>query len=172
VAAPLAITAYLRAYGPATPAHVRSWLARGRVSGKQLKHWFSSLGDVLAKVDVEGEEMYVLAVDADSLLDSKPTRTVRFLPGFDQWVLGPGTNDTHVIPAGRRAQVSRTAGWIAPLVVVGGVVSGTWALSHDRVEIRSFAELGRAPSSALEAEVERLSELIGRPLALELGELS
>ena len=172
VAAPLAITAYLRAYGPATPAHVRSWLARGRVSGKQLKHWFSSLGDVLAKVDVEGEEMYVLAVDADSLLDSKPTRTVRFLPGFDQWVLGPGTNDTHVIPAGRRAQVSRTAGWIAPLVVVGGIVSGTWALNHDRVEIRSFAELGRAPSSALEAEVERLSELIGRPLALELGELS
>ena len=168
-AAPRAITAYLRAYAPATPAHVRRWLGRGRISGKQLTHWFSTLGALLARVDVDGEEMFVLAADADSLLDSKPSRSVRLLPGFDQWVLGPGTDDTHVIPAGRRAQVSRTAGWIAPLAVVGGVVSGTWALNQDRVVIQWFAELGRAPSAALAAEVERLSGLVGRPLALELA---
>ena len=113
--------------------------------------------------------MFVLAADADSLLDSKPSRSVRLLPGFDQWVLGPGTDDTHVIPSGRRAQVSRTAGWIAPLAVIGGVVSGTWALNQDRVVIQWFAELGRAPSAALAAEVERLSGLVGRPLALELA---
>ena len=168
-AAPRAITAYLRAYGPATPAHVRRWLGRGRISGKQLTHWFSTLGALLARVDVDGEEMFVLAADADSLLDSKPSRSVRLVPGFDQWVLGPGTDDTHVIPAGRRAQVSRTAGWIAPLAVIGGVVSGTWALNQDRVVIQWFAELGRAPSAALAAEVERLSGLVGRPLALELA---
>jgi hypothetical protein len=80
------------------------------------------------------------------------------------------TDDTHVIPPGRRAHVSRTAGWIAPLVLVGGVVSGTWALNLDRVEIEWFAELGPTPSAALEAEVEKLSGLVGRPLALELGQ--
>ena len=168
-AAPIAIANYLRAYGPATPAHVRRWLARGRVSGRQLKHWFAELGDSLARVEVDGEEMHVLAADVDALVDSTPSRAVRLLPGFDQWVLGPGTDDTHVIPPGRRARVSRTAGWIAPLVVVGGVVSGTWALNQDRVEIQWFAELGRAPTAALGAEVERLSGLIGRPLALVVG---
>jgi len=88
---------------------------------------------------------------------------------FDQWVLGPGTEDTHVIPAGRRAWVSRTAGWIAPTVVVGGgLVSGTWSLNRDRVAVKWFSELGAMPRSALEADVERLSGLIGRPLELAL----
>jgi hypothetical protein len=104
----------------------------------------------------------------DELVSSKPTETLRLLPAFDQWVLGPGTDDTHVIPPGRRAAVSRTAGWIAPVVVAGGVVSGTWELDRDTVRVGWFAESGRPRRRELDAEVERLGSILGRPLKTEL----
>ena len=35
------------------------------------------------------------------------TTAMRLLPGYDQWVLGPGTADAHVVPPARRTLVSR-----------------------------------------------------------------
>jgi hypothetical protein len=46
---------------------------------------------------------------------------VRFVPGHDQWVVGPGTKDVDFTPPSRRDLVTRKAS----LVVVGGVVCGT-----------------------------------------------
>jgi hypothetical protein len=121
----------------------------------------------MSQVEVDGEIAYVLADDLDSLLATEPVRGVRLLPGFDQWVLGPGTDDPHVVPPGRRAAVSRQSGWIAPLVVAGGVVRGTWKLEGDQVRIGWFAEAGRPPRVALAEEVARLAELVGRRLSHE-----
>jgi len=67
-----------------------------------------------------------------------------------------------------RTSVSRTAGWIAPLLVVGGVVRGTWTRDGDRVTIEWFAESGKPPSAALGQEVDRLSRLVGRLLTYEV----
>jgi hypothetical protein len=157
---------YFEVYGPATPAHVRNWLARGRVSVKQQRAWFATVADDVTKVDVDGAEMYIRTEDADSLAAAKATDALRFLGGFDQWVLGPGTDDPHVIPPHRRSAVSRTAGWIAPVVLVGGVVRGTWALDADRVAIEWFSEGGKPPRAQLESEVGRLSQILGRSLTV------
>jgi hypothetical protein len=165
-AAPRAINAYLGAYGPATPTQLRNWLARGRISGRQLKHWFGELADSLTKIDVDGDEMLIRTEDVDSLANAKSAATVRLLGGFEQWVLGPGTDDTHIIPAGRRSAVSRTSGWIAPIAVVGGVVSGTWSFEAQEVVIEWFAECGPPPMPELETEASRLSARLGRPLSL------
>ena len=87
--------------------------------------------------------------------------------GFDQWVLGPGTDDPHVIAPARRTDVSRQSGWIAPLVVAGGVVGGTWDLDGDVVRVAWFAEAGKPPARrALEREAKRLATIMGRPLQL------
>ena len=94
---------------------------------------------------------------------------MRLLPGFDQYVLGPGTADGHVVPTARRAAVSRQAGWISPVVVAGGVVSGTWELDGDQVRVAWFGEAGKPPRRALDAEVLRLSELLDRDLESEIG---
>src|SRR3954469_11914150 len=64
--------------------------------------------------------------DVDALVDATPTDTLRLLPAFDPWVLGPGTADPHILDPARRAAVSRAAGWIAPVVTSGGLVVGTW----------------------------------------------
>ena len=111
---------------------------------------------------MDGERAYVLAEQLDELASARPTAAVRLLPGFDQYVLGLGTEDVHVVPAARRAAVSRQSGWISPIVVAGGVVRGTWALDGDQLRIAWFSEAGRPPRTALEAEVARLSSILDR----------
>jgi Winged helix DNA-binding domain len=163
-AAPAAIASYFRAYGPTTIDAFGGWLAGGWFGKRQLRAWFSDLEGRMVEVDVEDERAYVLAEDADQLAATTPTNAVRLLPGFDQYVLGPGTGDAHVVPAARRAAVSRQSGWISPVVVAGGVVCGTWELDGDEARIAWFREAGKPPRSGLEAEVGRLAAILERDL--------
>jgi winged helix DNA-binding protein len=169
VAGPRAVLAYVATYGPATPNGFRNWLSRGLIPTKQVKGWIAELGDRLATVDLEGETAYVTAEHLDELASTRPSTTVRFLGGFDQWVLGPGTDDPHVIAAPRRTDVSRTAGWIAPVVVTGGVVTGTWETDGDRLRVAWFHQAGRPPAAKLNAETKRMAGIMDRPLTLEVA---
>jgi hypothetical protein len=163
-AAPAAMAAYLRAYGPSTADAFGSWLAGGWFGKRQLRAWFEGLKEQLAEVDVDGHRAYVLAEDVEELAAASPTTAVRLLPGFDQYVLGPGTGDERIIAASRRAAVSKQSGWIAPVVVAGGVVRGTWELDGADVRVAWFKEAGRAPKASLRAEVVRLSSILDRDL--------
>jgi hypothetical protein len=167
-AAPRAIAAYFRAYGPTTIDAFGNWLAGGWFGKRQLRAWFDELGDQVTEIEVNGDRAYVLAEDVDELARGRPTTTVRLLPGFDQYVLGPGTDDGRVVPSARRAAVSRQAGWISPVVVAGGAVTGTWELDGDRVAIAWFGEAGRPPRSAVEAEVTRLASILDCPLGSDI----
>jgi hypothetical protein len=156
-----AVEAYFRAYGPATPDHLSYWLGDGLGAGrKRIRSWLAGLGDRLVTVGVDDEPAQVLAEDLDELASTPASTAVRLLPGYDQWVLGPGTADAHVVPPARRPLVSRQAN----LVVAGGVVSGTWSLADDQLVADWFAEAGRPPRDALAAEVTRLATILGRPL--------
>jgi Winged helix DNA-binding domain len=167
-AAPAAILAYLSAYGPATVEGFANFIARGSVSKRSLKTWFAALGDRVIEIEVGGERSYVRPEDVDALAAAKPTKALRLLPGFDQWVLGPGTNDPRIVAPARRAAVSRQAGWISPVVVVvGGVVVGTWELDGSTARVSWFAEAGRAPVRALGEEVGRIGQIVGRELTVE-----
>ncbi len=156
-----AVEAYFRAYGPATPDHVQYWLGEGLGAGrKRIQSWIAGLGDRLAVVDIDGEPAYILREDLEALAATPATTAVRLLPGYDQWVLGPGTADAHVVPPARRALVSRKAN----LVIAGGVVSGTWSLTGDQAVVAWFAEAGPPPGEALAEEVARLASILDRPL--------
>ena len=140
-----AVEAYFRAYGPATPDHVRYWLGEGLgVPRKRIQSWIAGFGDRLAAVDIDGESAYVLREDLEELAATPATTAVRLLPGYDQWVLGPGTADAHVVPPARRTLVSRQAN----IVIVGGVVSGTWSLTDDQVVVAWFAEAVPTPAGS------------------------
>ena len=168
-AAPIVIRAYLTAYGPATTENLRNWLARGRVNVRRLRVWVAELGDQLTKVEVDGEPAWMRTEDIDDLAVARPSTAVRLLPGFDAYVLGPGTDDPHVIAPARRPAVSRPAGWISPVVIAGGVVAGTWDVDRDTARITWFREAGRVPKKALGSEVARLSPLVGRDLGVEVS---
>jgi hypothetical protein len=167
-AAPVAVAAYLGTYGPATAGAFGSWLSGGWFGKRQLRGWFEALGNRLTEVDMEGDRAYVLTADVEELRSTKPTRAVRLLPGFDQYVLGPGTGDGHVVPAARRSAVSKQSGWIAPVVISGGVVRGTWELDGEHVRVMWFAESGKPPRAALKKEIERVSSILDRDLRLEI----
>jgi hypothetical protein len=156
-AARVAIPAYLGAYGPASAAAFDQWLIRGASKKAALRGWFDGLvGDgVLAQVDVEGERLYARAEDLESLADVEPFGEARLLPPFDQFVLGPGTADTRMVPKERRAQVSRAAGWISGVVAYRGRVAGVW----DADGTTLFEEQGRVPAKQLAAERARLEAI-------------
>ena len=168
-AAPLAIASYLRAYGPADADAFGRWIGSGRIKKRLLRSWFESLGPRLAEVDVGGDRAFVLAEDLDDLVSTKPTRALRLLPGFDQFVMGPGTDDGHVTPARRRAAVSKQSGWIAPVVLAGGVIRGTWGIDGNRLHVEWFKEAGTVQLAALRAEAKRLSAIVDRELRLEVA---
>jgi hypothetical protein len=167
-AAPAAVESYLRVYGPATFEGLAAWLG-GAVDKRRLRAWFRGLADRLADVEIDGRQAHILAEDLDELVATKPTGAVRLVPGFDQYVLGPGTEDPLVIPPGRRGAVSRQAGWISAVVLVDGVIRGTWELAQDEVRVAWFKEGGRPPRAAIGDEVTRLSALLDRSLGIAIG---
>jgi len=161
-AGPRAITAYLRTYGPATFDHVHYWLGNGLSAGRRrIDGWLSELRDQLAAVDVEGTTAYVVRADVDSLVAARPSTAVRFLPGHDQWVMGPGTKDVHVTPQSRRDLVTRKAN----PVTVGGVVCGTWAPTGAELTV-TWLDGRRRPDEDIEHEAARIAGLLGRDLDL------
>lgn len=154
------IPAYLRAYGPATAETFDAWLFRGQTRKAMLRGWFAALGDTLATVEVEGTPAYLLAEDVDDLAKTKPTKAVRLLPGFDQYVLGAGTGAAEIVPPAHRKEVSRTAGWISPVVVAGGRVVGTWESADGKVDVRLFEDSPALSKKLLDAEVKRQTALL------------
>lgn len=165
-AGPHAIASYFRAYGPATHDHIHHWLGEGLSAGrKRLQSWVAGLEHRLVAVDVDGEPAYVLGEDVDELLTTQATDSLRLLPGHDQWVMGPGTKDVHVVPPARRTPVTRKAN----LVVVGGVVTGTWSTRGEEVVVTWFSENGKPPRKALEKECSRLATILGRPLQVAVA---
>ena len=163
-AGPAAITAYLRTYGPATLDHLSYWLVEGLSAGRRrLEGWFGELSERMVAVDVEGTTAYLMREDVDALEASRPSEAVRFLPGHDQWVIGPGTKDVHVTPSSRRDLMTRKAN----PVTAGGVVCGTWTRRGDQLTVAWLDERGR-PDAAIEQEVARLSGNLDLDLNLTL----
>jgi hypothetical protein len=163
-AGPRAVAAYFRTYGPATLDNLRYWLGNGLSAGrKRLDSWFAGLGERLVAVDLQGTVAYVAREDLDALVVAQPSEAVRFLPGHDQWVMGPGTKDTHITPETQRDLMTRKAN----PVIAGGVVSGTWARKDDEIRV-TWLDDRRRPRQAIERETDRLAAILDTDLHLSL----
>jgi winged helix DNA-binding protein len=176
-AARVLVPAYLDVHGPASPTAFDAWLLRGGTRRPTLRRWFAELVEdgVIAPVtvhddghapdgaqpDADPEPRYARVADLDDLAADSPwdpDEQVRLLPAFDQWILGPGTGEAAVLAPRHRARVSRTAGWIAPVVLHRGRVVGTW---EDEDTEPDWFDGERLPSAAaLAAERERRRRLI------------
>jgi hypothetical protein len=172
-AAPTVIAAYLGAYGPSTPEVFDAWLTRNSHKKTTLRRWFGDMGERLVEVDVEGQAGLMLSEYLDELVDTKPSDSVRLLGAFDQYILGPGTGDARILAGEHRAKVSRPAGWISPIVVVGGRIVGVWEIDGGHLSVSMFAG-EPAPSAkalkALKAEAARVAAVSGAgTLSVRLG---
>ncbi len=162
-AARTVVPAFLAAHGPATPAAFDAWLLRGATPKARLRRWFADLvaDGTLTEVDVDGETRHARTADLDDLAAATPAGP-RLLGPFDPYVLGAGTGDPDLVPPAHRGEVSRAAGWIAPVVLAAGRVMGTWSVEEDRLAITWFA----GPVPDLEDERAVWSRVLGRALTL------
>nr|WP_221333575.1 winged helix DNA-binding domain-containing protein [Nocardia transvalensis] len=160
-AAPHVVSTYLGAYGPATQDAFSAWLLRGALPKSTVRRWFTALGASLTEVDVEGRRAWLRTEDADDLAATTPDASVHLLGPFDQYILGPGTNDPALLPPAHRPKISRTAGWISPLVLTAGRITGTWDTTPDTLTVTMFD--GNPPPTTLESELAAISRATATP---------
>jgi Winged helix DNA-binding domain len=143
---------FLSANGPATAADVARWWGEQPAPAKR---WFRDNADALATVEIDGDGGYaVRAEDADELAGipdggTDPADAPLLLPGFDPWVIAPLSHRRRAIPEGREAEVSRTAGWISPVLVMDGRIAGVWE-PGPAPTVQPFAPLPAATGRAVE----------------------
>lgn len=165
-AGPQAVLAYLDGYGPAALERLQYWLGEGLSGGRRrIDDWLRQVRPQLAEVEVGGRVRYLPAVLLEEVLDARADESVVLLPGYDQWVLGPGTADESVVPRGLRPAVTKGAN----LVLAGGRVVGTWRRAKDMLEVGWSG--GSVPTDALDAAAGRLGRLVGEALEVIVGTL-
>ncbi len=159
---------FLAAYGPATYHDLARWWTGGGVSiARQL---IASLGGEVSSVDLDGVRAWMLAAHVLELRELPPARSVRLLPGFDQYVVGASYHAGHLLPGDLRGRVYRPQGWISPVLLVNGFMRGTWRheIRGSRIDvlIEPFTKLPAWVRRAAAQEAERLANFLGCGLSL------
>jgi hypothetical protein len=160
-----AITGYLAGYGPATDESLYYWLGSGLGAGRRrIAGWLQELADTVSRVDVGGQPAYLLTEHVDQLAARTAADRAALLTGYDQWMMGPGTADPHVVPPALRPAVTRGGN----PVLIGSTIVGTWKVAKNVLTVSSQGDL-RAPASgagSLAAAADRVGALLGRRLDL------
>ncbi|MCI4350999.1 MAG: winged helix DNA-binding domain-containing protein [Thermoplasmata archaeon] len=153
---------YLHAFGPATPADFAWWTGMTLSGARSI---WALEEDALARVNVDGREAWILRRDLPELEMAVIDRpSVRLLPFFDSFVLGQKDRG-HLVDAPQYGHVYRGQGWVAPVVLSDGRVTGVW--SHTArgprldLRVRSFAPMKRALATRVRAEGRDLARFLG-----------
>jgi hypothetical protein len=157
---------FLTAYGPATYHDLARWWSGGGVT--TARKWIAALGEEAIEIDLEGTRAWMLAADMRELWEMAPVKSVRLLPGFDQYVVGASCHAAHLLPGDLRSRVFRPQGWISPVLLVNGRMEGTWRhqMKSSRVEVtvEPFRTQPSWVKRAAGEEAERLAAFLGGTL--------
>jgi len=157
---------YLAAYGPASKAEILRWW--GAQQPKLIRPALDDLLEELAEVDVDGRRGLIRREDIPSIEAASPMDDgVHLLGPFDPLIVGAGLRDL-LIPAAHTKRVSRTAGWISPVVLVGGEVVGVWTSAPDGDRLRLTIDLFGRPSAVLRRAIEVAATRVGAVQSAEV----
>jgi hypothetical protein len=139
---------YLRAYGPASVADMRSWSGISR-----LGETFKSIRDEL--VAFEGEDGRVLYDLSDAPRpDADTPAPPRFLPDFDNVLLGFADRSRMMSAEDSKRLVAKTRSFRA--VLIDGTVAGGWAIKMEkgaaRLQVEPYRKVTKKDARAVEAE--------------------
>jgi len=162
---------YLAAYGPATLGDLLRWWGLSVVA--VMKPIMASLGGRLTEVEVDGVRAYVRAEDVDAIEGTRSRRgRVVLVGGFDPLIVGAGLRE-QLIPAAHLKRVSRTAGWISPVVLLDGVAAGVWDAvrtgSSVAITVDTFEDATPELRSAIAGAAERVGLAQSVPVAVRYG---
>ncbi len=160
---------WLRVYGPGSKEELALWWG---VSLGRAQKSLVSLGDELVEVSIEGRPGVALAEDASALESATPDSRARLLAGFDPHVVGFFPREGLVEPE-FKPRVSRTSGWISPVVLVRGEAVGVW--KHElrkgtlKITVEPFAKLPAARLRELGTDAERFAAALGAKPSVTLA---
>ena len=162
---------FLDVHGPATSADFARWFG---VPDRPARLLLADHADDLVVAAVDGLTGWMTPAGAEALAAAPPAEGIILLGGFDPYVLAPISHRSAIIPDGHMDAVSRTAGWISAVVLVDGLVAGTWTAEQapegTTVVVDPFAPL----SSEVAQELARCAEALGgrllpAPVALRMA---
>ena len=159
VALRLLIRRYLAAFGPASLADIAQFA--GQVPPR-IRPVLEKLAPSLKRFsDERGHVLFDLPHAPRPTADT--TAPVRFLPRYDELLIGYEHRD-RVIAARHRSAVYSKNAIIEAVFLVDGWAAGTWALTTTKsdsvVRIRPFGKLGRAERAAAVEEGEALARFM------------
>ena len=132
---------YLAAFGPAATADLRAWCGLAGLPGA-----VAAVRDELVSFrDERGREL--LDLPGAPRPDPDTPAPVRFLPAFDNAILGYDDRDRIIDTAHRHLSVAGER-----VVLVDGRVSATWARDDDTVVVRALRRFTRAERGAVAEE--------------------
>lgn len=147
------VRAYLRAFGPASPADIASW------AGLKLGQIKAAIARLELRRFRREDDTELVDLPRLALPDPETPAPPRFLPTWDATLLVHARR-TQILPEEHRPKVfSIKTPQSVPTFLIDGRVAGTWRWEKDRVRIKPFGQLAKADRAAVEAEAERLARL-------------
>jgi hypothetical protein len=142
---------FLHWFGPATKAGFTRWAG---VSPRDASETWKQIEDRLVPVEVEGEQRFMLAADADVLADAEPIRGVRLLPADDPFTK---VDKKLLVPDAKRRTIvlppaGESPGYIPGAVLVDGEIVGAWQRQQRKVTIHPFSRLSSQVREAIEQD--------------------
>lgn len=157
---------YLAAYGPATLTDFSHWSG---ISMQELKPQLHSLiGPGVVEVPVGQKSCFLLREDVAVLEENHGGEAcIRLLPNFDSYLLAHREKD-HLLSLKHYKRVYRNQGWISPVVLIDGAITGVWSyMLQNRellVRVEPFSTLSKTARTGLEREAESLALFFKREL--------
>lgn len=159
---------FVTTYGPVPADEIARWWSEGGSVG--ARRLLRSFEGEFVEVDVEGTPAWVRTDHVRKIATLEPSRIVRLLPGFDQYMIGSTKHSARLMPGDHRARVHRQSGWVSAVLTVDGMLEGVWswvrAGSKVNVTIEPFRKQPGWVRRGAESEAERLAAHLGADLVL------
>ena len=103
---------------------------------------------------------YVRTKDVEAIQATRPRKgTVVLVGGFDPLIVGAGLRE-QLLPAPHLKRVSRTAGWISPVVLIDGVAAGVWDSARSGGRLAITVDLFERASPKVRASIATAAERV------------
>jgi len=155
---------HLSAFGPADVADLWAWSG---VYVRRLRVILDRLRGELVEVDQDGRRGFLLRKDLRDLEKAATDRgAVRLLPSFDPFLQGHRRRD-HLVDRAHYKQVYRDQGWLAPVVLLDGRVTGTWSYQRGPgklgVDVKMFTPFSKETRAKAKEEANDLGRFLEAP---------
>jgi hypothetical protein len=154
---------YLRTFGPATHQDFAAWWGDqpGRFKEARLR-----IEERLERVSIDGQRGWAVPSDARKVAAMEPSTSVRLLPHFDAYIMGFHPRE-QLHEKRVASRIFRTAGWVTPVVLIGGRAEGVWGYERGprgvEVIVESFRRLSTSERKAISEETDSLGRFLDAP---------